>query len=157
MQKPNSLRAAIAAALPDLARDADRLAIHVEKGRIIAPPDGPGGFLWDYQLTLIITDCTAHPSLLFHTINQWLRLNQPELLAGQSHPGYGFEAEIIDPQTVDLMVTLHLTEQVTVAPREDGGVDLQHLAEPPLFPDDAPLTDPARTIAQLWAGTTRLI
>lgn len=140
MQKPNDLRAAIGAALPELARTPERLAIHVEKGRIVGAPDGPLGFRWEYTLTLIVTDFAGHPSVLFLAINLWLRTNQPELLSAQGAPGYGFEVELVDLQTVDILVSLRLTESAVVSVADDGGVTIAHPSEPQQFPDDLPLT-----------------
>ena len=48
MLKPDSIREALTAALPDYARDPDRLAIFAEKGRIATRPTAPGARLLQY-------------------------------------------------------------------------------------------------------------
>lgn len=149
MQKPASLRAAITAILPELGRDADRLKLWVEKGRIRSPMTPDRGFAWEYTLNLVITDFTDHPSLVFLTINDWLRAAQPDLLTGRD-AGYSFEADIIDDNTIDLAIEIALTEQVVLRPRAGGGFNLEHLAEPdPLFPEAVPIEPPA-LLQQIW-------
>lgn len=149
MEKPSSLRAAIGAVLPDLGTDPDRLRMWVEKGTIRCRQTESRAFAWAYTLTVVITDFTGHPSLVFLAVNDWLRLNQPDLLAA-SAPGYAFQADIIDEKTVDLQIDLALTEQVVLVPRDGGGLDLQHLTEPPLFPELDPLSDPPSLLKQIW-------
>ena len=68
MEKPTSLRAAIAAAAQEYARDAERLQMWVEEGHIRSPMTASRGFEWKYRLNITLTDCTTHPSVLFLAI-----------------------------------------------------------------------------------------
>jgi len=160
MEKPRSLRAAIVAALPEFDRDPDRLQMWVEDGHIKSPMTPDRGFGWDYTLNITITDMTTHPSVIFLAINDWLRTNQPDLLAPESSAGYRFEADILNIGSglIDLHITLKLTEQVALVTGEDGALALQHVAEPDLtwLTGGTPLTTPPRPLASLIAapGTT---
>jgi len=134
--KHNALREAIALALPEFARDPERLSMWIEKGRIRSPMTESRDFEWEYNLYLTTQDFTGHPSVLFLAINDWLRVNQPELLQPGS-AGYDFEVDVVDDKTVDLHVWLDLTECVRVTKQDDGTDDLQHLSEDAnLLPDD---------------------
>ena len=130
MQKPASLRAALAAAYPQLARDAERLSVWVEEGRIRSPMTASRGFTWEYTLNITLTEMTGDPSVLFLAINDWCRTNQPDLLTPEAKSGYTFEADLIDTQTVDLHITLRLTEQVAVTTDANGNTQIQYLPEP---------------------------
>lgn len=133
-----SLREAICAALPELARDPERLSMWIEKGRIRSPMTDSRDFEWEYTLNLTVQDFTGHPSILFLTIADWLRVAQPELLQPTASSGFHFEVDVVDDSTVDLHVWLALTECVRVTRKEDGSDDLQHLEEKAdLLPDDA--------------------
>lgn len=154
MEKPTSLRAALTAADPQLARDPDRLNMWVTEGRVRAPMTAARGFTWEYTLNITITDMTTHPSVLFLAINDWCRPNQPDLLTALANAGYGFEADIIDPNTVDLHITLKLSEQVDLITNTDGTLALQHLAEPDMeWLTGAPnLSTPAVPLTQITAA-----
>ena len=116
MEKPASLRAALTAADPQLARDAERLSVWVEEGRIRSPMTASRGFSWEYTLNITITDFTLHPSVLFLAINDWLRTNQPDLLSPEAKSGYSFEADMLDPSVPALALTLVLAPASTLVP-----------------------------------------
>lgn len=150
MQKPASIRAALADLLPELHRDPDRFMVWLEKGAVRSTMIESRAFAWSYTLNIVITGLTAHPSLAMLAICDWLRTNQPDLLAPNA-PGFRFEADIIDDKTVDLMIELDLDEPVVLQPRADGsGFDLEHLPPPVLFPDDLPLAVPPSLLRQIW-------
>ena len=149
MHKPDGLRAAIEAVLPDLARDPDKLKLWIDKGRVRAPMTPNRDFGLAITLTLELVGFTGHPSIVFLAINDWLRVNQPELLAAGAE-GYTFEAEIVDTKTIDLLIEIQLTEQVRLTARDGGGWNLEHLAEPVIFPDDEPICEPPSLLKQIW-------
>lgn len=156
MQKPASLRAALTEALPELARDTDRFMVWAERGSIRSRMTESRAFAWSYTLHLVIQELAAHPSIAMLAICDWLRTNQPELLAPDA-TGFRFEADILDSEALDLMVELDLTEQVVLVPRADGGFNLEHLAEPVLFPDDLALAVPPSLLKQIWWKGERLV
>lgn len=133
-----SLREAVAKALPELARDPERLSMWIEKGRIRSPMTESRDFEWEYTLNITVQDFTDHPSVLFLTVNDWLRVNQPDLLQPGAGSGFNFEVDVVDDSTVDLHVWLDLTERVSVTANDDGTDAIVHLPErADLLPDDA--------------------
>lgn len=162
MIKPESLRAALVAALPVFQTNPDALKMWVDRGVIVARhganPAQPGAFEYRYTLNLVVEGWQQHPSLIMLALNSWLAIHQPDLLSGHRDQSYTFEADIIDAATVDLSLELALSEAVRVTPRDGGGFDLLHLAEAdPLLPDQEPLTQPAALLAQVWWQGERLI
>ena len=137
MRKPDSLRAALTAALPDLVRNPDRLAIFIDRGsiaaRMSAAPNHPNpSFEYRYRLTALLTDLPAdRPDIVMVAAVDWLHIHQPDLL--QSHAGdpIDFEAEILDGETIDLVMRLQLSESVVARARDGGGFDLTRPADPP--------------------------
>jgi hypothetical protein len=148
MLKPASLRAALVAALPDYARDPDRLVIFAEKGRIATRPTAAGApanfnFEYRYDLRVTLLDYSGHTDLVMLPVLQWLAVNQPDLLQARAtaNEAIAFEAEFLSQEAADLELTLRLTEAVRIERREDGGTDLRHLEEPALV--DPPLAESA--------------
>lgn len=140
MRKPDSLRTAIVAAVPELARDAQALKIWFDKGKLAAIAGaGPRGWEYRYQLSLFMMDYAGDPDLVFNAVLDWVQIEQPELLLDPKRPDdpIRFQAEILDDMKVDLLIELDLTEAVQ-AFAVDGGYELRHLAEP-LLDDDTPL------------------
>ena len=158
MNKPDSLRAAVTAVLPELARDPDRLRIWIDSGRIRCPMTESRAFGYEYKLTLELIDFTGEPAIVFIAINDWLRVHQPDLAQIDGTSGYSFEAEPIDDKTIDLIVTLQLSERAIITPRPGGGWNIEHPAEPdPLFPDDAPMHNPPVPLTNVWADGVQLV
>ena len=138
MLKPDSLRAAISEFLPELARDPARLKMWIDQGSLRArlSQQWPGGFAYSYRLNVVIEDLAASPSIVMLAVLNWLTANAPHLLTPGNN-AFSFEADILDNNSIDLMLLLDLEEMVQVQPKVGGGYDLQHLAEPdPLFVDD---------------------
>jgi hypothetical protein len=157
MNKPDSLRAAVTAILPELARDPDKLRIWIDSGRIRAAMIESRSFSYEYKLTLELIDFAGAPALVFLAINEWLRINQPDLAQTDGTSGYTFEAEPIDQTTIDLIVTLELTERAVVTQRPGGGWQIEHPAEPDLqqLGDDF-LTDPPAPLGEVWVGDVQI-
>lgn len=131
MNKPASLRAALATALPDLARAPDRLLVFIDKGSIRSTL--AGGLSWEYayDLNIILTDYAGHPDAVIVPILQWVRIHQSELLdnVDEREHGITFEADILESSSVDMSIVLKLTERVAV--KQDGStLTLTHCDEP---------------------------
>ncbi|ESZ86314.1 MAG: tail protein [Blastomonas sp. CACIA14H2] len=139
MIKPQSLRAALVALQPSLARDPDKLVMWVDQGTIHSNSTPELGFAYRYRLNVLLVDFADEPSIIMLAVTNWLRQNQPErVVPGQA--AFAIEVDMIDSNTVDLQLQIQLDENVLVTARENGGFDLQHLSEPvPLFDDDLPL------------------
>lgn len=139
MIKPASLRAALVALQPSLARDPDKLVMWVDQGGIRSNSTESLGFAYRYRLNVLLVEFAGEPSIIMLAVTNWLRENQPErVVPGQE--AFTIEVDLVDSKTVDLQLQIELDENVLVNAREDGGFDLEHLAEPvPLFDDDLPL------------------
>lgn len=135
MNKPRLLRRALAARFPDLARDADRLAMWVEKGKVRARLGNSHSFAWEYDLVVLVSAFTGAEADLFHCLCEWLREQQPELLASGAD-GFPFEVDILDENLCDVQVTLTLDEAVTAVKGADGQWQCTTVPQPvPLIPD----------------------
>lgn len=151
MLKPDSLRAVLTAAVPDLRETPDRLAMVITEGNVIATavPGQRLAFEYRYKLTALLLEFGGHPDQVFVPMIAWLAVHQNELLANpdKRKDGIAFEAERLDSGRFDVAITLNLTERVAVTAQEDGSQLVEHLPEPPIhlpFPPDVP------TDARLW-------
>lgn len=150
MKKPNHLRAAIAELLPETARDPDRLAMWVERGSMRATINKQRGFSWEYDLIIVAENFAEDPAALFFIVVEWLRTQQPDLLAPNAE-GIPFEVNVIDDSTVDVRITLSLREIVTVE-LVGGKPRFITADEPaPMFPDEVSLRDYDGPISSIWA------
>lgn len=159
MLKPDSLRAALTAIDPELARDPTQLIMWIDQGGIASPMTPNFSFAYSYQLNVLLIGYGRDQRPLVIATLAWLRVQQPDLL----QPGkdaIAFEADFMDNQTVDLQFKLQLTEQVRTVRRPDGGFDMQYAAEPdPLFADDLPIggLDPVPALSSIWFDGERLV
>ena len=132
MLKPDSLRAILTAAVPDLRDEPKRLVMSIEKGSIRATAAPGLAFEYRYKLQLLLLDFAGHPDQIMVPLLAWVNINQNELLANadKNRDGISFEADMLDTDRVDIKIELALTERVTVARRDDGGMNVTHLPEP---------------------------
>lgn len=159
MRKPGSLRAALAAAVPDLARDPAQLILWVDQGAIASPMTAAWHFAYSYRLNVQLIGYSGHQALLAIAMLAWMRVEQPDLLQ-VGKDAIAFDVDYMDNGTVDLHFTLQLTEQFYTQRRADGGFDMVPAREPdPLFADDLPLgdTDSAPLLTSLWLDGERLV
>ncbi|WP_062731843.1 phage tail protein [Sphingobium abikonense] len=139
MLKLDSLRKAIATALPEMARSPEHLRIWIERGAGRCQGTTSDAFGFTFQANVLIVEMTSEIAVLAHAIFRWLRVNQPDLLS-PGREGFSFDADILDNGSADVLLQLQLTQNVTVAPKDGGGFALAYLAEPdPLFTDDQPI------------------
>ena len=131
MKKPNQLRAHLLSALPELAKNPDRLLIFVDEGRMVNTLANGLSFEYRYQLNIIITDFSEDMAAVAVAVYAWLRENQSELMANldKAKDGVKFVADILDNRKVDLSITLPLTERVIVK-EQDGQAMINYPAEP---------------------------
>ncbi|KTT31196.1 tail protein [Pseudomonas oryzihabitans] len=142
MNKPESLRAHLLAAVPELRHSPDRLLVFIDKGKLRCTAAASLSWEYGYELQIILTDFAGHPDAVMLPLLAWVRTNQSELLANldTSAQGIGFEADIIDRSKVDMAITLPLTERVITKRQADGTYQLEHASEPSLSEYQEPNT-----------------
>ncbi|MCQ4242873.1 phage tail protein [Stutzerimonas stutzeri] len=132
MKKPESLRAHLQAAIPELKRNPDRLLVFVDAGSMRSTAAPGLSFEYSYTLNLILTDFSGSPDAVAIPLFAWVLVNQRELMENQEkgRDAIKFEADILDNSKVDLSITLPLTERVIVHRQDDGSLQITHPAEP---------------------------
>lgn len=156
MKKPDSLRAAIVAAMPALDQDPDRFLVFVKTGKLVSRWGADPSFEYRYTLVIGLLDFPGDPNLLFLSIQQWLQVNQADILVpGRDDDAFDFAADILDSGKADIRVEIPLTESVIVTIGEDGQPSFDYLAEPTMADFGlAPLGGP---LTELDLGAERLI
>jgi len=134
MNKPESLRAHLVAAVPELKRNPDRLLTFVDNGSMRSTAAPGLSFEYSYTLNIILTDFAGHPDAIAIPLFAWVLVNQRELMENQEkgRDAIKFEADILDNSKVDLSITLPLTERVIVKRMDDGTLQVDHPQEPQL-------------------------
>lgn len=137
MDKAKSVREALAAVVPGLVENPERLLVFADKGNVIATAVPGLSFEYRYTLNVIITDFAQDPDVVMVALVGWMKRHQVDALMDPDKRGQAitFEADIISADAVDLSIKLQLTEAVGVTPRPGGGVDVAHHAEPNPMPD----------------------
>lgn len=136
MNKPNSLRAHMLAAVPELKNNPDRLLVFIDNGTIRSTAAHGLSFEYAYTCHMILTDYAGHPDAVAIPLLAWLMVNQAELLANleKGKTAITFEADILDNSKVDLSIKLPLTERVIVKKQPDNTLQVDHPDEPQLEP-----------------------
>lgn len=134
MLKPAALRDHLVASVPALVADPTRLVMNIGKGRVACPYTGSLSFRYHYELELLFTDYPGHADGIVVPLLAWLALHQPDRMINPvtAEESIRFEAEIIDHERMDILITLPLDESVAITPLEDGGYTATHLPEPAL-------------------------
>ena len=132
MNKPESLRTHLLAAISELKHNPDRLLIFIDNGKIRCTAAASLSFEYSFDLQVILTDFAGHPDTVMLPLLGWVSVNQSELLENlnKSADGIRFEADLLDNSKVDLSLTLPLTERVVVEADADGKTTIRHPGEP---------------------------
>ncbi|MEM5451894.1 phage tail protein [Paraburkholderia guartelaensis] len=146
MNKANSLRRALTAAVPALATDPDKLLVFIDAGNIIATSAQSTSFDYAYTLNVMLLDFAGDGDIVFAALLQWVRANQSDLLTNDElrKAGISFEADQLTQTTVDLSIKLKLTESVLVTTDDAGVQKITHVDEPVPEWDVQGLVDPSR-------------
>lgn len=152
MKKHDSLRAALTAALPELAREPNALAITIEQGSIAARHGPNLGWEYRYDCHLVLIDCRAAPEQIFLPLLLWLRTYQPDLILNHAKgvQAIKFNIDVVDQDAVDIEIMLPLTEAVDVLPQPDGSYRMTIRDEPELAGTEL-IIDPAVLLRQIFA------
>lgn len=132
MKKPDSLRTHMLAAVKELQRDPERMLIFVDKGNIRCTMSNGLSYEYVYDLNFILTEFSGEPEAVMLPLLDWLRINQNELLVNleKNRESIKFEAVVLDNSSVDLSITLPITERVIVKRKDDGALDISFPDEP---------------------------
>ncbi|MDR1463640.1 MAG: phage tail protein [Azoarcus sp.] len=116
MIKPASLRAALAAAVPWIARNPECLSVRIERGEIHSTMAGGLSFEYQYDLVALITDYAGPADMLFLPVVAWLHDAQPDILLNPARrQDFAFEVDVLDSKKSDVEIRLaKLTERVVV-------------------------------------------
>jgi hypothetical protein len=152
MRKHDSLRAALTAALPELARDPDALAIYIEQGRIAARFGHNLGWEYRYDCHLTLINWRSAPEQVFLPLVLWLRQYQHDSLLNHERgvSAIKFNVDVVDADAVDIEIILPLTEAVDVLPQQDGSYRMTLREEPPIAGTEL-VIDPAAILRQIYA------
>lgn len=136
MLKPPDLRQHLSSAVPDLARDPEKLIVMASAGRIVNTGTQALSFEYAYTLQLFVLDYAGHADAIIVPLLDWARRHQPELFDNPElrQRAIRFNVEYLTTDTVDLAIELDLTERVLVRPRANapaGALDAIHVPEPP--------------------------
>ncbi|WP_096911117.1 MULTISPECIES: phage tail protein [Acinetobacter] len=132
MKKLESLRTHMLNAVKELQRDPERMLIFTEKGNVRCTLANGLSFEYVYDLNLILTEYAGDLDAVMIPLLDWVRINQHELLSNleKSKDAFKFETVVLDNGTVDLALTLPLTERVIVKRNDDGTLSVSFPDEP---------------------------
>lgn len=138
MLKPQMLRKVLTDSVPLLQRNPDSLNVFIDSGRIVSTLASSLSFEYQYRLNMVITDYTDDIDLLVVPMLEWLRVNEPDIMATKEkqQDGFTFKADVISDTACDISIDLQLSERVIVR-RVDGALHVEHVGENPLPDDDA--------------------
>lgn len=132
MNKLNALRAFLIQYAPELKRNPDKLHVSATRGNLESWLTSSLSYGYSYDASIVVEDFAGSPDEIFLPILLWLRTNEVALvqsMTGGASP-ISFQVDQIDAKTIDLAITLPLTEAVDVA-LQDGGYRLDRRPEPP--------------------------
>ncbi len=134
MIKPDSLRDELCQRVSNLDANPDKLLVFIDNGHIRSTAATGMSFEYSYTLNVVLVDFTGDLDAVFIALLLWLRTHQPELTANldTAKQAINFEADIIDNSTVDLSITVALTERVIVQKQSENTYRATHAAEPQL-------------------------
>ena len=129
MRKAQQLHAALLVALPALRASPDRMLMFIDEGTIAARPERLG-FAYRYCVQLVIIDYSDHLDSVMVPLLAWVARHEPSLLqnANLQADGLRFKVEVIHSSSMDLEISLQLSETVGLQAKS-GKVLARHHAE----------------------------
>jgi hypothetical protein len=139
--KPKSLRAHLTTVSAELRQNPEKLLIFADGGNTVATGTASLSFEYRYKLNIIITDYSDSEDALMVPLLAWVQVHQRDLLdnAELRKTGISFDVDYNNSESIDIAITLALTERVVVKPAGAGRLEVLHLAEPqstPAFTDE---------------------
>jgi hypothetical protein len=118
--------------------DADDLLTFADEGQIISNASGTNDhYEFNYKANVIITNFSGHADQLAFWVLQWLKIAQPD----HRPEAVQFEADVLGEKSVDLSLSLNLTETIKVSADANGDILLHHADEPNIDPVLLPATE----------------
>ena len=150
MLKPDSLRKALCNAVPVLRNNPDMLRLFIDSGSIGATLAASLSFEKRYTLNVVVTDFSGEIDLLLVPVLAWLREQQPDIMTTDEGRKKGFTwiADINNDSSIDISISLLLTERTRVSQVGDG-----------LYVDNIPEPTPPEPVtrpAELYMGNERV-
>lgn len=133
MHKLKSLRQALIDAIPQLNANPERLQMSVGGGNVDARLASSLSFEKRYALNVKVSGFTGDSEGFFVPVLAWLRENQPDIFTldeGRKN-GYTFAIVLNDDDTMDITISVQLTERILVS-QEQGALHATYSPEPPL-------------------------
>ena len=133
MHKLKSLRQALIDAIPQLNANPERLQMSVGGGNIDARLVSSLSFEKRYALNAKVSGLTGDSDGFFVPVLAWLRENQPDIFTldeGRKN-GYTFAIVLNDDDTMDITISVQLTERILVS-QDQGALHATYSPEPPL-------------------------
>lgn len=130
MKKPDSLKRLLLLTVAQLAENPENLALYVDEGKVAATSGASLSFEYRYKLNLVAQDFAGDRNALIVPLLAWIAEVQPDLLERPGAEPFTFECELLDGDSVDISITLDLTERVSVRTRPEGGFEVNHLDDP---------------------------
>ena len=93
MLKPQQLRQALTDSVPELQRNPDALNVFIDSGRIVSTLASSLSFEYQYRLNMVITDYTGDIDVLIVPTLEWLRVNEPDMMATKQKQQTGFTSK----------------------------------------------------------------
>ena len=127
MKKLAHLREHLLTALPELKRGPDRLLTFIEDGEIEFWRGAGLSHLYKIPARVIVTDYRGAADDIVIPVLEWLQIHEPGLDPTNT---LRIEVEILDNKTIDLALTIRLTERVIVK-EENGQRTIRHVLPDP--------------------------
>ena len=87
MNKHESLRAHLLAAIPELKRNPDRLLVFIDNGSLRSTAAPGLSFEYSYTLNLILTDFAGHPDAVAIPLFAWVLSNIGSIMVNRRRAG----------------------------------------------------------------------
>lgn len=132
MKKPDTLRAALVAAVPHLENDPEKLLVFADNGTVQAIGGAGLSYLYAYTLNAILLDFAGDPNYVFAAVLEWTKENQRDLIENRANhkDGITFDVEFLSNTTADVSIKLKVTESVVASRDADGQLVAEAKPEP---------------------------
>lgn len=132
MHKQASLKKVLTEAVPGVATNPSMMRIFADEGSIDATIAASLSFVKRYTLNVIVTDYTGNIDYILVPVLKWVRTHQSDIMTtteGQKR-GFTWFADINNDSSIDISISLRLTERTIVREADDGALHVSYAPEP---------------------------